>query len=295
MAQEAPRQPGAGSRVSSAGAWLRASRPASQSYIALPLILGQLLAPRPLDPLTFVLVQLFGVFDQLYIVWANDVADVEADRNNQTPTIFSGGSRVLVEGTIPRASLRNAALFAAAMVLILGVVSSVRAATPWPFALSTAALLLLWAYSYPPIRLSYRGGGELLQMIGVGLVLPLFGYASQAGGLAGYPWRVELALLPTCLACAMATSLPDAPGDRASGKHTSAVLLGPLGAVVVIALLDAASVIAVGRYHAVFGVLLVAIVAIHPAPPGSRRIVARVFLAVLVTLSVMGVLIAEHA
>ena len=71
-------------------AWLRASRLASQPTIAPPLLLGQLLgaraAGRPLDLATLAAVHLFGLLDQLCIVYANDVADQETDRHNRTAT-----------------------------------------------------------------------------------------------------------------------------------------------------------------------------------------------------------------
>jgi 4-hydroxybenzoate polyprenyltransferase len=60
-----------------------------------------------------VLAQLFGLFDQWFIVWANDLADEATDRANATATPFSGGSRVLVEGRLTRAALTRAAALAA--------------------------------------------------------------------------------------------------------------------------------------------------------------------------------------
>ena len=48
------------------------------------------------------------------------------------------------------------------------------------------ALLLLWLYSFKPVRLSYRGGGEILQALGTALVLPLLGFYAQSGSLAPF-------------------------------------------------------------------------------------------------------------
>jgi 1,4-dihydroxy-2-naphthoate octaprenyltransferase len=100
-----------------------------------------------------------------------------------------------------------------------------------PLVLGIVGVLLLWAYSYRPFLLSYRGGGELLQMIGVGGVLPLLGYVAQNGGsLEGFQWMVLAVTLPISLACGITTSLPDRPSDLSSSKKTSAVLLGSKGA-----------------------------------------------------------------
>ena len=86
-----------------AKAWIKASRLPSQLYIFTPLLAGQLYAwgsGYPWDGTAFILVYVFGLFLQLFIVYANDLADYSVDRNNRWFTIFSGGSRVLVEGEL---------------------------------------------------------------------------------------------------------------------------------------------------------------------------------------------------
>ena len=67
-------------------------------------------------------------------------------------------------------------------------------------------------------------------MLGVGVCLPIYGYYAQAGALAGFPWPLFYVLLPTQLACAIATSWPDEPSDRRSEKRTMTVSLGQRGA-----------------------------------------------------------------
>jgi 1,4-dihydroxy-2-naphthoate octaprenyltransferase len=233
----------------SVAAWLRASRLPAQSYLALPLLLGQALhvaAGGALSPAILVLTHLFGVLDQLAIVYANDVADRETDALNTTATIFSGGSRVLVEGALSARALGVAALVAASLALGCGVALACLFGRWLCVPGAALALLLLWLYSYPPARLSYRGGGELLQMLGVGALLPPFGYHAQSGELRAFPWSLLAVLLPAQLACALATTLPDEPSDRASRKRTAAVLLGPRAVRAVIALLQ---VVTVAQLH----------------------------------------------
>ncbi len=209
-------------------AWIQASRLPSQGYIFCPLLLGQALwfsqsgrFSLPLAGVTW----LFGLVIQLYIVYANDLADVAVDRLNATFTPFSGGSRVLVEGKL---SVRDLKTAVAVTVVLNGLVGLCLLLQGRPLAplLILVSLALLWLYSFPPVRLSYRGGGEFLQMTGVGLVLPVFGYYAQAGSLEAFPWRYVAALLPLQLACAFSTTLPDEPSDRAGGKKTIAVILG---------------------------------------------------------------------
>ncbi|XXT20026.1 prenyltransferase [Sorangium sp. So ce429] len=289
----------------SLGAWLRASRLASQPSIALPLLLGQLLgaraAGRPLDLGTLAAVHLFGLLDQLFIVYANDVADQETDRQNRTATPFSGGSRVLVEGRLsPRALGAAAIACAAGLVAVSAALAAAlpTASAPLLVPLAVAALLLLWAYSYPPLRLSYRGGGELLQMVGVGAVLPLYGYIAQGGAIARFPFALLAFLLPSHLGSAIATALPDEPSDRESAKRTLPVRVGGERAARCVVVLNGLSLLLapVGLGAAGLrpgaGLLVVVAAALvvllaRPAPPGSRLLLVRVAAAATATLSLV--------
>lgn len=228
-------------------AWLQASRPASQTYIAFPIVLGQMIAAITLgriDWFAFVMAQLFGLFDQLYIVYANDWADVETDRRNTTFNMFSGGSRAIVEGKLSRAAVGRAAVICVVLAILSGVGLSLRTGSAVPVVLVLLGLLLLYGYSFPPLRLSYRGGGETLQMIGVGGVLPLIGFTAQGGSLAAFPWSVLAITLPISLGCAIATSLPDEPSDRLSNKKTLSVVLGVRRAQIVAIALAVATLVA---------------------------------------------------
>ena len=75
--------------------WLQAARPAAQINLALPLILGQLLAYKLNGAFSFAIALPLAYYSfamHLYIVFWNDWADHHADRPNQHPPIFSGGS-----------------------------------------------------------------------------------------------------------------------------------------------------------------------------------------------------------
>ncbi|AUX19644.1 1,4-dihydroxy-2-naphthoate octaprenyltransferase [Sorangium cellulosum] len=284
-------------------AWIQASRLPSQAYIAPPLLLGQLAfartSGRRIDLETLAAVQLFGVLDQLFIVYANDVADQETDRRNRTATLFSGGSRVLVERRLSPRALSAAALACAAGLVAVSAGLAAARGAPLLVVLALAAILLLAAYSHPPLRLSYRGGGELLQMVGVGGVLPLYGYLAQGGAIERFPWALLAFLLPTHLGCAIATALPDEPSDRASQKRTLPVRVGGERAAWCVALLNGLSLLLAPAGLGALGLrpgpglLVTAAAALvvplaRPAPPGSRRMLIRVGAAVTATLALVG-------
>jgi 1,4-dihydroxy-2-naphthoate octaprenyltransferase len=214
---------------SRAAAWLQAARPLAQANIAVPLLLGQGLAHAVSGRFSwtrFALVHLFGVLVQLFIVFANDAADWKADVMNDTHTPFSGGSRVVPEGKLTPRELASATLVMTVGIGVFGLATTLRLSLPWMLALSTLPLSLLWAYSFPPLKLSYRGGGEWLQALGMGAVLPVIGFYLQCESLAMVPW---LALPPAMVlgwAGNVITSLPDTPSDRRAEKRTLPVRRG---------------------------------------------------------------------
>lgn len=210
-------------------AWLQASRLMSQPYILLPLLFGEGLTvwqQGTWSTLLLVLTICYSVFLQLYIVYANDYADEAVDRINTTYSLFSGGSRVLVEEKLTRKELRHGILWTMALGMMVALMS---AAIHGRWAIILFLLIswgLLWAYSYSPIQLSYRGGGEWLQAIGVGMVLPLTGYYFQAGSLEAFPWIVLPFTVLLHLGAALVTTLPDEPADKIGRKRTFAVQKG---------------------------------------------------------------------
>jgi 1,4-dihydroxy-2-naphthoate octaprenyltransferase len=211
-------------------AWIQASRPLAQVNIALPLLLGEMIAYVACERLEvglLLVAHAFGVLDQLFIVWANDVADEAADRANSTPTPFSGGSRVLPEGKLGRRQLARAAAGAAIAMLGLGLYAALaldRPAMPLAWGL---AVVLLWAYCFPPFRLSYGSAGALTQAFGVMVVLPVLGFYLQAGDVQGFPWAALVPCVALGLASNITTALPDHPADEVVGKRTWPVLYGP--------------------------------------------------------------------
>lgn len=290
-------------------AWIQASRLPSQAYLFLPLLLGQVLAWRVTGEWSwtlFVLVQLFGVFDQLYIVYANDLADETTDRDNATATLFSGGSRVLVEGRLTRAALGRGAWATAALATACGIAVTVLIGHPLPALLAMLGIGLLWAYSFPPLRLSYRGGGEWLQTLGLAAILPLFAYTAQAGHPAGFPWIILATLIPLNLATAVATALPDTPSDQRAGKRTLVVThgIGPARRFILVlsagaltlhgTLVHAALVPGVPLWW-VLGVpvssILIAAVIHRRADPGTRMLDAFLFLVILANLAYVAAMV----
>jgi 1,4-dihydroxy-2-naphthoate octaprenyltransferase len=77
----------------------------------------------------------------------------------------------------------------------------------------------MWLYSFAPVRLSYRGGGEVLQGIGVGIGLPSLGYYLQAEAPFAPMWIMGPALV-LGVSGNVLTALPDVDDDRKADKKT---------------------------------------------------------------------------
>ena len=209
-------------------AWLRASRPLAHGNIAPPILLGEAMGSQgqSLDLTLFVCAHLFGVLDQLVIVFANDLADEQTDAKNLSPTLFSGGSRVLVNGELSAEDLRRAAIGMAISLMAFSCLVAVLFARPYLPVFALAALMLLHAYSFEPLRLSYRGNGEVLQGLGMGVVLPALGFYLQRGSLEGLSAWAVMGLFLFGVAGNLLTALPDTKSDRESQKRTWSVLRG---------------------------------------------------------------------
>ncbi len=204
-------------------------RPLAHGNIAPPIVLGQALAfasGHRFDLRMAALAHGFGLVAHATIVFANDYADREADALHASPTIFSGGSRVLVEGKLRPRELATAAWLSAGGLTIGSLAAGLLADRPWLFVFAIATLLLLFAYSLRPLALSYRGFGEIAQGLGVGLVLPLLGYYAQAGGLSDASLATFAPLVILGIASNIFTALPDTSADALAKKATWPVRRG---------------------------------------------------------------------
>ena len=287
-------------------AWIKASRIPAQTFIFPSILLGQLIRfsiNGELNWYIFIFAHTYGLCMHLFIVYANDYADYETDKLNTTYTAFTGGSRVLVEEILTKKEVLFSSVVMAIMCVIMGAILSYYAGNWIILLLIILGILLLQAYSFRPMKISYAGFGELLQMIGVGIILPLIGYVSQGGGLKEFPWGIMIIILPSQLAMAISTSLPDAPSDRMSSKRTTVVVLGEYKAKVLIVLLYIISLVSMLIYNRTFFVEFNGFIFIfmvfalilsqlflsinYPIKPGSKMISYSVLLSILTNTIIM--------
>jgi putative NADPH-quinone reductase/1,4-dihydroxy-2-naphthoate octaprenyltransferase len=160
-------------------------------------------------------------------VFANEWFDFESDRRNAHHGPFNGGSRVLVTGQLTFRQM--AAGIAAALTLAIacaGLLISGAAGGAASAALFVMLLLAL-GYTVPPLKLSWRGLGELDVGLTHSIGVVLCGYLLQGGhGRDAFPWLVSLPMFLAILPSIILAGFPDMEADREAGKRTLAARLG---------------------------------------------------------------------
>lgn len=159
--------------------------------------------------------------------YVNEYADWETDEiTERTP--FSGGSGLLSQGI----GSRELALKAAIASQVIASIFLIMALTIGGLSVTILPMWIIgsiagWAYSMPPIMLAWRGGGEVINAILLGVNLPLYAYTVQTG-------QIEIKVLIGCLPFAllvfdlvMATNFSDRDADAKVGKLTLSSRLEP--------------------------------------------------------------------
>jgi 1,4-dihydroxy-2-naphthoate octaprenyltransferase len=219
-------------RLSLGGLTLRATRLPFLSATIVPVVLGiAIAAAQGLFDLPTALLTIVGAsFVQLGLNVANDVFDATlgADDANVTPTRYSGGSRVIQYGLV---SLRRMALLALGFYVAAAAIGLVLLAVRGSVALlviGVIGFIVSIGYTAPPLKLVYRGLGEVAVAIGFGPLMLLGAYVVQTGG--ALTWEPVVASIPIALFVALilyVNEIPDRRGDSHAGKRTIPVRVSP--------------------------------------------------------------------
>lgn len=205
-----------------------ALKPASWPKLLVPAALGVGLGVDVTGSLSIAaLLAMLGltILDLVFVVCLNDWGDQEVDALKRR--MFPETSKKTIpDGVMSAGALFSLGIAAGLMALAVSLPVGVLLDRPRLPALVAAALALFWLYSLPPVRLNYRGGGELLEALGVGLVLPALGSYLQSGVLFGPSATVLVGWTLLALASAIASGLSDERSDAAGGKRTFVTMLG---------------------------------------------------------------------
>ncbi len=211
---------------------LRTTRLPFLTATIVPVLLGIAIAARQgsFDPLTAILTVIGAACVQLGLNVANDVFDSVqgADDANVTPTQFSGGSRVIQYGLVSLRRMAGLSLSFYLAAAVIGLILLGLRGSPALLVIGVVGFIVSVGYTAPPLKLVYRGLGEVAVAAGFGPLMLLGAFVVQTRGALS--WEPVIASLPIALLVALilyVNEIPDRRGDARAGKRTLPVRLSP--------------------------------------------------------------------
>lgn len=217
-------------RTTWAQRWIYALKPMSWPKLFVPMVLGQALglsvAQDPLFGGIFFGL-LFTTFDLVFIVLLNDWGDRHVDALKRQMFPEGCSPKTIPDGILSSKSVLVGGLLAGFLAVLTGFIFEYAMGRIGLGLGTVAALVMFGVYTFGPIKLNYRGGGELVETLGVGLVLPWL----NAYAVGGVLWHERYGMVLAGFVClsfasALASGLADEQSDRAGGKRTFTTHLG---------------------------------------------------------------------
>lgn len=205
--------------------WFFAARPATLPAAVAPVLVGTAAATAAADLRlgAFVAALLGALLIQIATNFANDYSDFQRGLDNAARL---GPTRVTQAGWATPAQMRWAIVVTLAAAGGAGLYLTVVAG--WPVLVAgLAAIVAGLAYTGGPWPYGYHGLGDLFVFLFFGLVAVMGSFYVQVETLS---WASLAAAIPvglTVTAILVVNNLRDIESDRAGGKRTLAVRLGP--------------------------------------------------------------------
>ena len=230
--------------------WLRAARLQLHTIGITPFLLGNVAAWYEQGYFSWIRLgvsAVIGLLLHLVTAFFNDIADIPTDERNASRSLFSGGSGVIVEGLLQQADLAKAAVRAVCSAIFLTCILVFVLQVHWGIFLFVGwGLLSGIGYSLPPLKIAYRGGGELLVLVTYSVALVWAGYFVQAGPVHSLlPWILSLPIGFAVFALITVTQFPDMEADLQAQKRSLVILIGEPRTISLVAAAIALSILTV--------------------------------------------------
>ncbi len=158
---------------------------------------------------------------------ANEYADTGTDAINKNRTWFSGGSGEFALGRISRRAVIALGVFwTMSAIAGMSILSFLLGGGVGLFILMSVGLVLTLGYSVEPLKLSYRGAGELTMGAMVSFLGPTASFLAQHGSWDNSILAVTIPLVFQMMALMMVVEYPDFEADSVAGKRNLVVRLG---------------------------------------------------------------------
>jgi len=211
--------------------WAKALRVPFFTATIIPIAVGFILAWSSLPQvswLLFFLLLLSGIFIHAGINLSNDYYDHLSgnDEINTNLTSFSGGSRVIQDKLIPPDKILYAALTFFNLGSVIGIYINLLVPGNVILIIGLLGISLGFFYTAAPLKIGYRGIGEVLVAFGFGPLLVLASYYLQSNSFSiealfiSLPIGILIALVLTI------GSFHDYEADKKVDKKTLIVVLG---------------------------------------------------------------------
>ena len=222
--------------------WIKAVRAPFFTGTIIPLLLGTAIAWSHTGRIFWIkfLLTLFGVvFVNAGTNLVNDYYDHKSknDDLNLHPTPFSGGSRVIQEGSIPPARIFYAALIFFSLGSMVGLYLNWSSEGNIILILGLVGVFLGFFYTADPLRLGYLGIGELVVGFGCGPLIVSGAYYIQAQRMSLEPILASIPISILIMLVLYINEFPDYEVDKLVNKRTWIVILGKERAIKVYYLL----------------------------------------------------------
>ena len=213
--------------------WIMASRAPFFVAVIIPSLVGGAIAYShgSFDPFLLFVVVMGVALANGGTNFINDYFDFKsgADAANRNRTQFSGGSPFLPEHVLkPKKVLYAGLLCFAASLFIAAYLTMVVGYIV--LLLAAVGGFIGYCYTAPPFKFGYRGLGEIMTGIGIGLIVPGCYYV-MTGAITIEP---VIASIPIGILAAMilyVNEIPDYSADKGAGKRHLIVMLGKAKAV----------------------------------------------------------------
>ncbi len=211
--------------------WLKAIRAPFLTVSVMSVLLGSVMAWAKLGNLNwfyFFLTLVGIVFAHTGSNLANDYFDHKSgcDESNKTPTPFSGGSRVIQDKLIKPSNILIVSLVFFLLTCLIGLYLNFLIPGNVILILGLTGVLMGFFYTAEPVRLGYRGFGELWVGLCFGPLIVVGAYYVQAQVLS---LKTLLASIPLGILVTLVlyiNEFQDYEADKRVGKKTSIVILG---------------------------------------------------------------------
>lgn len=159
-------------------------------------------------------------------VMSNEYYDYDTDRLNKNYSQFTGGSRMIVDGKITFKETKIAIICSLFAIFMLGSLLTFMTSF-YAMIILLIGVFLGLSYTTPPIKLSYRGLGELDVGITHSFYIVLAGFLFQSPKInTTFPWLISIPLFFAVFGAIILAGFPDLESDRKVGKKTLTVIFG---------------------------------------------------------------------